>query len=79
MGCTIVTPDAQPDHSAVPCLALRPKAICALDSASQLPASACGTGKVRRDRALHTDTAADEVLMRDSLGSYGRLSSAKPV
>ena len=66
MGCTIATPDARPDHSAVPCLALRPKAICALDPASELPASASGTGKVRGDRASPTDTAADEVLMRDS-------------
>ncbi len=65
MGCTIVTPDARPDHSAVPCLALRPKAICALDRASQLPASASSTGKVCGDRASPTDTAADEVLMRD--------------
>jgi hypothetical protein len=47
-------------------------AICALDPASQLPASACGTGKVRRDRALHTDTAADEVLMRDTVVSLRR-------
>jgi hypothetical protein len=47
-------------------LALCPKAICALDSASQLPASASGPAKVRGDRASHTDTAADEVLMRDT-------------
>jgi hypothetical protein len=50
----------------VPCLALRPKAICALDRASQLPASASSTGKMRGDRASPTDTAADEVLMRDN-------------
>jgi pSer/pThr/pTyr-binding forkhead associated (FHA) protein len=46
-------------------LALRPKAICALDPASQLPAPASGTGELRGDRASSTDTAADEVLMRD--------------
>jgi hypothetical protein len=33
-GCTLVTPGARLDHSAVRCLALRPKAICALDPAS---------------------------------------------
>jgi hypothetical protein len=50
---------------------LRPKAICALDPASQLPASASGTGKVRGDRASPTDTAADEVLTRDTPRTLG--------
>jgi hypothetical protein len=52
---------------------LPPKAICALDPASQLPAPASGTGKVRGDRASHTDTAADEVLMRDNLFLHPRM------
>jgi hypothetical protein len=57
-------------------LALRPKAICALDSASQMPASASGTAKVRGDRASHTDTAADEVLMRDRRSSGAKRAGA---
>jgi hypothetical protein len=47
-----------------------PKAICALGPASQLPASASGTGKVRGDRASPTDTAANEVLMRDNTALF---------